>query len=154
VHRGQVVTFTAVANDADQPPQLLTFSLDAGAPAGASINPATGLFTWPTAGLPAGTNTVTIRVTDNGAPSLSDAEAIQLIVLDPPSFHSTRLGNQLTLGWGTIPGRTYRVEFTDDLEFGVWQSMGGNTVAGGSSLSLTVTLTSPAQRFFRIVVIP
>jgi regulation of enolase protein 1 (concanavalin A-like superfamily) len=154
VHRGQVVTFTAVANDADQPPQLLTFSLDAGAPAGASINPATGLFTWPTAGLPAGTNTVTIRVTDNGAPSLSDAEAIQLIVLDPPSFHSTRLGNQLTLGWGTIPGRTYRVEFTDDLEFGVWQSMGGNTVAGGSSLSLTVTLTSPAQRFFRIVVMP
>ena len=97
---------------------------------------------------------MTIRITNNGTPPLSDAEAILLIVLDPPSFHSTRLGNQLTLGWSTIPERTYRMEFTNDLEFGVWQPMGGNTVAGGSSLSLTVTLTSPAQRFFRIVVMP
>src|SRR5207245_1372795 len=48
VHRGQTVTFTASATDPDYPPQTLTFSLDAGAPTGASINPSSGLFIWPT----------------------------------------------------------------------------------------------------------
>ena len=52
VDEGSLLTFTAVATDADQPPQLLTFSLHSGGsgagvpPAGAMINPATGLFTW------------------------------------------------------------------------------------------------------------
>ena len=40
------LTFTAVATDPDIPANGLTFSLDAGAPAGASIDPLTGAFSW------------------------------------------------------------------------------------------------------------
>ena len=40
------LTFTNTATDADVPAQNLTFSLDAGAPDGAEIDPVTGVFTW------------------------------------------------------------------------------------------------------------
>jgi len=39
------LSFTATASDADLPAQSLTFSLS-GAPAGASIDPITGVFNW------------------------------------------------------------------------------------------------------------
>jgi hypothetical protein len=156
VHQGQTLTFTAGATDADSPAQTLTFSLDPGGPAGAAINAASGVFTWPTTGVPAtSTNTVTVRVTDNGAPPLSDVETIALIVISPPGFNAVnRAGDQLTLGWQTIQGRTYRVEYVDDLAVANWQPLGGNMFASGSSLSVTVSLTAPAQRFFRIVAVP
>ena len=44
VDEGSLATFTASAHDPDVPPTTLTFSLDAGAPAGASIDPVTGVF--------------------------------------------------------------------------------------------------------------
>src|SRR5207302_1871699 len=53
VHQGQTLTFTATATDAEAPPQILSFSLDAGAPVVAHINASSGLFSWPTAGVPA-----------------------------------------------------------------------------------------------------
>src|SRR5206468_3349459 len=43
---GVEVAFTATATDADVPANALTFSLDAGAPAGAAINGSTGAFSW------------------------------------------------------------------------------------------------------------
>ncbi|HVK09154.1 MAG TPA: cadherin domain-containing protein [Gemmataceae bacterium] len=45
VDEGTAITFTATATDPDLPAQTLTFSL-AGAPAGATINPTTGAFSW------------------------------------------------------------------------------------------------------------
>jgi hypothetical protein len=61
--------------------QPLTFSLDAGAPAGASINPSTGVFAWIPAETDGGTTkTVSIRVTDNGSPAQSDSETITITV--------------------------------------------------------------------------
>ena len=63
---------TLRASDADDPVNVLRYSLDAGAPAGMSINPATGEITWtPSEAQGAGEFPVTVRVTDNGAPSLS-----------------------------------------------------------------------------------
>jgi len=75
---GVEVAFTATATDADVPANTLTFSLDAGAPAGATINGSTGAFSWtPSA---TGSFAVTIRVTDNGTPALDDFEAISINV--------------------------------------------------------------------------
>jgi chitodextrinase len=71
---GSLLTFTATATDADIPANTLTFSLDPGAPAGATIGAATGVFSW-TPNV-SGTSPVTIRVTDNGTPPLSDSETI------------------------------------------------------------------------------
>ena len=83
VDEGVLLSFTASATDADLPPNSLTFSLDAGAPAGASIDPATGLFAWtPGEAQGPGVYPVTVRVTDNGTPPLDDYETIQITVVE------------------------------------------------------------------------
>src|SRR5205814_4711007 len=79
VVEGSLLTFTAVATDADLPSNVLAFSLDAGAPAGATINATTGVFTWTPPDGPV-TATVTVRVTDNGTPALSDFETLHITV--------------------------------------------------------------------------
>src|SRR5947199_4861504 len=57
------------ATDDDVPANKFTYSLEPGAPAGAVIDPETGLFTWtPGTNQVPGTNLVTVRVTDNGVP--------------------------------------------------------------------------------------
>lgn len=76
---GVPFTFTATATDADIPANVLTFSLDAGAPPGATINSSTGVFSWTPSTL--GSPPVTVRVTDNGTPPLSDFEVISFTVL-------------------------------------------------------------------------
>ncbi|GAF78674.1 unnamed protein product, partial [marine sediment metagenome] len=81
VDEGSELSFTATATDADIPANELTFSLGVGAPAGAGIDPATGEFTWtPTEAQGPGTYPVTIRVTDDGTPNLSDDETITVTV--------------------------------------------------------------------------
>ena len=71
------LTFTATATDANAPPQTLTFSLDAGFPAGASITTG-GAFSWtPTEAQGPGAYPVTIRVSDG---TLEDFETISITV--------------------------------------------------------------------------
>ncbi|WP_265991520.1 putative Ig domain-containing protein [Larkinella insperata] len=74
----QAMTFTAQATDADVPGQTLTFSV--AGPSGAKIGAATGVFTWtPTA---SGVYSLTVKVSDNGSPVLSDEEIITVNVAD------------------------------------------------------------------------
>jgi hypothetical protein len=73
------LTFTAVAKDLDVPPQALIFSL-VNAPVGAFINPITGVFNWTPTGPQLGAFTFTVRVTDNGSPSLSASRVITITV--------------------------------------------------------------------------
>jgi len=80
VNESQLLTFTARATDSDVPANTLTFSL-LNAPAGASIDPATGVFSWtPTEGQGPGSYNLTVRVTDNGTPNLYDEETITITV--------------------------------------------------------------------------
>ena len=83
VDEGSELTFTATATDPDTPANNLTFSLDAGAPTGATIDPVSGVFNWtPTEAQGPGTFDVTVRVTDDGAPALDDSESITISVND------------------------------------------------------------------------
>ena len=83
VDEGSLLTFTASATDADLPANNLSFSLDSSAPAGATIDPSTGQFSWtPPGGTSPGNHTVTVRVSDDGLPSLDDFETITITVND------------------------------------------------------------------------
>ena len=88
VAEGRLVTFRAGAVDADLPAQPLRFSLGPGAPAGAGIDPVTGVFTWRPADFQGGTtNQLTLVVTDDGAPALSASRAFTVVVRDTrPDF--------------------------------------------------------------------
>jgi hypothetical protein len=147
IYIGQTLAFTATATDSDLPAQTLTFSLDPTPPASASISGA-GAFSFTPAGV--GASTITIRVTDNGVPPKSDFESIMVEVLPALDFTSSvRNGNNLELTWGTRAGKTYAVDYKDDLNAALWTPLWTNT-AVGDSLSFTNVTTSPAQGFFRI----
>ena len=64
VQAGAQLTFTVVASDSDDPANTLTYTLESGAPAGASIT-TNGVFSWtPSANQGPGTYTITVRVSD------------------------------------------------------------------------------------------
>ena len=99
VTAGELLSFTATATDVDVPAQLLTFTAE-GAPSGASIDSSTGVFTWtPNDTQSPSTNTVTIRVTDNGTPAQNSAETFVIIVGEyfPPAISISDI---------TVPGGT------------------------------------------------
>jgi hypothetical protein len=153
VNEGQTLTFVASASDADIPAQTLSCSLSPGAPGGASINPATGVFNWtPPMGSAPATNTVTIRVTDNGSPALSVSETFRIMVVGGPrllSIVADSTGN-VSVTWQTNPGKTYRVLYTGDLST-PWTALGSDVTATGTTASIIDSTNNGRQRFYRIM---
>ena len=147
----QTLNFNALASDPEAPPQTLTFSLQ-NEPFGATIGAASGIFTWtPTVAQANTTNHVTVRVTDNGTPTLSDSETIVIIALPKPKAGITITGGSLSISFDTIPGRVYRVEFKTDLDDDMWQPLTGNTPAIGTTMMVPDNPGPGVQRFYRIV---
>src|SRR5882672_272220 len=105
VNEGELLSFTASATDPDLPAQTLTFTLGAGAPAGAGVDPATGVFTWTPSELQGpGTYFISIFVTDNGTPPLNDARGFLVTVREvnrPPELPAL---TDLTVNEGTFIG--------------------------------------------------
>ena len=90
IPEGNLLTFTVAATDADIPTNVLTFSLEAGAPSGAAIDANTGVFTWtPTELQGPGFASVTVRVSDNGVPGMSTTRSFFITVSEvnePPAL--------------------------------------------------------------------
>ena len=154
VHAGSIFIFTNSATDPDLPANTLTYSLDQGAPANASVGAVTGVFTWPTTDADAGTsNPITVRVTDNGLPPNSDAKSFTVTVLPRPGIQAvTGSSTNATLTWSAIPGTTYRVQFKTDLNDTNWTALLPDVTATGSTASLTDP-PAATQRFYRILVV-
>ena len=152
---GRALTFTVTASDVDVPAQRLTFSLGAGAPAGAVLNGTNGLFSWtPPVGAPV-TNTVTLRVTDDGTPALTTSETIRIAVAGQPRITSISAvpAGPVTVRWSCVPGRTYRVDYKDDLGASTWLQLGGTVSATGSSSTAPDTMGANPRRMYRVVLI-
>jgi len=103
VDAGTPLEFAATATDPDLPANALTFSLN-GAPGGATIDAATGSFSWtPTAG---GDFTFDVVVTDDGSPAMSSTRSVTVTVnFTPPVI------DELTPGAGSA------VRVLDDVDF-------------------------------------
>lgn len=83
VNEHATLSFRVLASDDDLAPNPLTFSLEAGAPAGATIHPTSGVFSW-TAPIVSMTETfsVTVIVSDNGSPARDDRQTVAITVMD------------------------------------------------------------------------
>jgi len=125
IDTGSLLTFTVSASDSNYPPQPLIFSLEPGAPDGAVIGPTNGVFAWiPAPAQGPGIYPITVRVTDDGAPPLSDTTtftvtvnvANQSPVLQPIGDHRIYEGalfvvtNQATDPDGAAQTLTYRID--------------------------------------------
>jgi N-acetyl-anhydromuramyl-L-alanine amidase AmpD len=150
VHAGSLVLITNTASDLN-PEQSLTFSLDPGAPAAASIDPTNGVFSWLTTPGDAGsTNSFTVRVTDNGSPKLDDAQSFTITVGATLTVQTITSSNgTVTLTWSALTGKSYRVQYKTDFSNTEWQEITPDVTAFGESASVS---DSPAegQRFYRI----
>ncbi len=146
---GQLLSVTCQASDADQPPQSLTFTLLPGYPSGATINPGTGVFSWTPSS--AGAYPVTVRVQDNGIPSLSDTATFTITVTEntAPRLTILREGATFRISWPD--SGSYRLEQTQSLGATVpanWTTYPGSTTNAGI-ISVTVPITT--NQFFRLI---
>ena len=111
--------FSVLATDPDIPADTLSYSL-VSPPAGATIDARTGLFSWPN--VMTGTTVVTVRVTDNGIPSLSATQ-------------SFTVSTGLTYVYIPFSADAYHPFSNGDFEYGSlagWQ-MGGTIRSGVST---------------------
>jgi hypothetical protein len=67
----------------------------------------------------------------------------------------TSSNGETRLFWSSIPGKTYRVEFTTDLTDPQWSSLSAAVTATGSTASATDIPSSTAfKRFYRVMLVP
>ncbi|HYG22970.1 MAG TPA: putative Ig domain-containing protein [Verrucomicrobiae bacterium] len=150
---GSTLSVTNVATDPDLPWQNLAFALEA-APAGAAIDTNSGIVTWRPAVADAGTtNVFTVRVFDNGSPSLGATQSFTGIVLPPaqPQLHVAH-GDNFDVQWTVTgdAGPDYIIEGSTNLTdwFGVFTN---------SAPSLPWSWqdsVNEAQRFYRVLLGP
>jgi len=156
IYATTTLIITNSATDDDLPANTLTYSLDPGAPAAASIEASTGIFSWAPEDADASTtNSITVRVTDDGTPSLSDTQSFSVTVIGRPAIEHILLSNNVpTLDWTAIPGQGYRLQYTLQLENPTWLNVIGDVIATNSSASKTDPEPTSTNRFYRVRVLP
>jgi len=146
-------------DDPDLPENRPTFSL-VSPPAGMTINPDSGLIIWtPTEAQGPGIYHITVHVTDNGSPPLSDTKTFLIFVKDlngqpfPIAFTSFSITNQeFHLRVTAEPGTTYSLQASSDLRS--WSTLTSLTATGADVEFVDGNAASFTYRFFRVVAGP
>ncbi len=150
VNVGQTVAFTASATNTDQPPQTLTYSLLAGA-TNATLNTSSGAFSFrPLVAQANSTNTFTLKVSDNGTPSMSATQSFFVAVnpLTAPTVSNiSAAGGQFRFSISGQGGPDYAVENSTNLT--QWSTV---FVTNSPALPLVWTDTNSGVplRFYRV----
>jgi hypothetical protein len=73
----------------------------------------------------------------------------------PPEITGLTInGGIVSFSFATTAGRTYRVDYKNDLNAADWIPLGGNRPGTGASLIITDTLGASPQRFYRTALLP
>ena len=116
IAEGSTLSFAVEAADSDTPPDLLSYRLLEGAPAGAAINPTTGVFTFtPTEAQGPGIYDITVEVSDNVEPTAA------------------------------VDTATFRIQVTEVNSAPELAAIDDVEVEEGDTLSLTASATDPDQ---------
>jgi endoglucanase len=150
VNVGQTVAFTASASDTNQPQQTLTFALLSGA-TNATLNTNSGAFSFrPLVTQADSTNGFTLKVSDNGSPSLSATQSFAVMVnpLSGPGISNvSAAGGQFSFSINGQSGPDYAIETSTNLV--EWASV-FITNSPALPFNWTDEVTNSPQRFYRI----
>ena len=150
VNVGQTVAFTASVTDTDLPPQTLTFALLAGA-TNATLNTNSGAFSFrPLVTQANSTNGFTLKVADNGTPSMSATQSFSVVVnpLSAPGISNiSAVGGQFSFSVGGQSGPDYAIETSTNLT--QWNNV-FITNSPALPFNWTDATTNSPQRFYRI----
>jgi hypothetical protein len=58
--------------------------------------------------------------------------------------------NSVALKWSSDVGRTYRVQYRDDISVGTWQYATGELSATKTNTAVTLSVSGVTNRFYRI----
>lgn len=155
VAAGRTLTLQAAGVDTDLPAQTLTYTLEGTVPAGAAVNASSGLFTWAAPAVQATfAQPFTLKVADNGTPSLSATRDFTVTVVPVPVIQSIRIDNgKATVVVATTSGARYALESTADLGHPNWVRVGTEVAAGGSTTAFADPDPASAQRFYRVALL-
>jgi len=150
---GATLIVTNLATDPDLPANGLVFSLSPGAPAGAAIDGVTGRLIWTVpADAESDTNTVTVRVTDDGTPPLTAEITFGVAIEVPLRIESVIVsGQKLTLTWRASPGQAYQVQYKADLRKAIWNTVPFTVTATNRHASFDDLLGAGPQKYYRVV---
>jgi hypothetical protein len=148
--RNALLTFSASGTDPDAG-QSLTYSLDPGAPVGAAVHPTTGVFSWtPPNSQPFGPCNVTLRVTDNGLPQMTDAQTFTINVLTNPPLAFARLGNAVRLTWPQSAGGVKLYSATNLTPPVAWVAVTATAVLSNSQWNVQIPAVTNGTHFFQL----
>jgi hypothetical protein len=84
---------------------------------------------------------------------LGNTKTFQVIVVAPPRFSqiTNASDGSLTLNISAFAGKTYRVEFKNNLEDANWLPLGNNIFASSNTLSVNDSTIGNAHRFYRVL---
>ena len=156
---GRTLYVTNTASDPDQPAQTLGFSLQ-NSPSGAAINSTSGVVTWRPAIAQSGSAyPLTVRVTDNGAPSMSATQTFAVAVLrpQPPALASPALGsNGFSVRVSGDTGPDYSLYTTTNLAnpFPSWQWLSTTSPPVLPFQFTDIGASNYSHRFYRVVLGP
>jgi glucuronoarabinoxylan endo-1,4-beta-xylanase len=159
INAGVVLTVTNAASDPDLPAQSLSFALLT-APANASLslaNPTNALVTWrPSVSQANTTNLFSVKVSDNGSPSLSATNNFSVIVnplgsLPMVSSIAATAGNRFNLTITGPAGPDYSLLTSTDLFSWQWVLTSNSPAL---PFVLTTTNNNELSRFYRIEIGP
>jgi hypothetical protein len=157
INVGVNLAISCTATDTDVPAPTLTYSLLTG-PAGAAVDPNSGLLTWrPTVSQSGSSNPVQVAVTDNGSPALNATNSFTVTVnplTAPVASAPAYAGGLFSITVSGQAGPDYELQATTNLVSGIWVDV----VVTNSPLSpFTLTDTNAAAQpvqFYRIVTGP
>jgi hypothetical protein len=156
IHAATTLTFANIASASAVPANNVSFSLDPGAPLAARVGASDGVFAWTPADADAGTtNSITIRATDNGIPTLDSTRSFSVVVVGRPFIERVTLSNNLpVVDWTAISNQSYRLQFTPALENPAWSDIVGDVTAAGPTASQIDPDLVTTNRFYRVRVLP
>ncbi|MBT8078020.1 MAG: putative Ig domain-containing protein, partial [Gammaproteobacteria bacterium] len=123
----QLYEYDVDASDADTG-DVLTYSLDV-APAGMTIDAANGMISWTPVTGDEGPNAVTVRVTDNGVPALSDTQSFSIEVAAEPT------GMLLRIEAEDMSDTGFRTESLSTASNGIVINLKGSATVGSATTS-------------------
>jgi hypothetical protein len=152
------LTVTNTATDTDIPALALTYSLVAPTPSGVSIS-TNGIITWtPNPGQAPSTDTITTVVTDSGTPSLSATNSFTVTVVPnapAPFIQSITASNgNVVITWSSVAGRSYQLQYKNDLNATNWNNITPNVLATGPASSVTNNPGNATLQVYRVGLMP
>ena len=154
VNEGLILTLTAHGHDADAS-RTLTYSLDPGAPLGASIGAVSGVFSYAPPFGPAG-GQVTIRVSDDDTPSFSATTTFHVVAIDVPPLVVAGTSDFLVAGGALLRSGSFadpgKQSWTATVDYGDGSGIAPLTLNAGKTLSLSHVYAAAGSYLAEVVV--